>query len=126
MAYPAIGIVEELLVEWFSAIASWNPSGGMLRDGCTSCADTPAASALAIGDWPHDLVHLIVANSGTMAEVMREQAPSAHEAEQLVLDLLRANARDAHDIFDSCVAQPLSAYLRAEVEGLIENLRLPA
>ena len=126
MAYPAIGIVEDLLADWFSAIASWVPSGAMSHHGCTSCTDSRVASALGIESWPHDLVHVIVAHSRTITEVAREHTATVREAEQLVLRALKARAGDAHDIFDSCVAKPLGAYLRVEVDRLIESLRLPA
>ncbi len=126
MAYPAIGIVEELLADWFSAIASWLPSGDPAHHGCTSCADSTVASTLGIENWPHDLVHVIVTHAATMTEVAREHTATARDAEELVLAALAASAGDAHDIFDSCVAKPLGAYLRVEVERLIESLRLPA
>jgi hypothetical protein len=115
VAYPAVGIVEELLVEWFSAIATWSPASATSHDGCTSCSDSPIALALGITEWPHDLVHLIVTRAGTMTEVLDEQ---------LMLRILEANARDAHDIYESCVAQQLQSYLRTEVEWLIANAQV--
>lgn len=115
MAYPAVGIVEELLVEWYSAIASWIPGSPLAHAGCASCTDSAVASALGITDWPHDLVHHIVT---------RTRSVTTELDEQLILDVLAANARDAHDIYESCVAQQLQAYLRTEVEWLIANAQV--
>ena len=115
MAYPAVGIVEELLVEWYSAIASWVPGSALVHAGCTSCTDSAVALSLGVSEWPHDLVHLIVTRASTMTEVLDEQ---------LILQALEASARDAHDIYESCVAQQLQSYLHTEVEWLIANAQV--
>lgn len=126
MAYPTIGIVEELLVDWFSAIARWQPCGESVHHGCTSCADSMVTSTLGIADWPHDLVHPIATKAITMTEIVREHTATTHDAQQLVLQILAANASSARDIFDTCVAQRLNLYLRTEIEQLIDSVRLPA
>lgn len=141
-------LLDSTLDGWYSYLASWEAPGDTGRAGCELCADSPFSRLDGLGEWPHDIVHVLVRDLSAAVRLVRlsleeldevstgasvaladltprefaaRRAILARHAESLVLSALQSRREAMLDVLEHCIEPALEAYLRAEVErGLLE------
>ena len=140
-------LLDTTLDSWYSYLASWQAPGADNRADCAECAASPFSGLAGLENWPHDIVHALVA--GLTAAVRHvalsleeldearsiagATAPTSHDraqrwvvlnrhAEAVVLVWVRAREAVMRDVLEQCVEPALDEYLRVECERGLAQL----
>lgn len=138
-------LLDSTLDGWYSYLASWQAPAEGDHAACRLCADSPFSRLDGLGDWPHDIVHTLVASltvavkhvhrsldeldesrsstsdQDSAAQVAARSAVLARHAEFLVLSSVSLRIDEMRDVLEHCLEPALQDYLRAECDrGLLQ------
>lgn len=141
-------LLDSTLDGWYSYLASWEAPGDTGGAGCGRCADSPFGRLEGLGEWPHDIVHVLVRDLTAAVRLVRlsleeldelnstspqmpvdmtpaegdlRRAILARHAESLVLTALESRRAAMLDVLQHCIEPSLNDYLEAECErGLLD------
>ncbi len=120
-------LLHTTLSRWYESLADWAPPGRLSAATCTSCHRSPLAQHLEVEEWPHDLVHQLVALLGDLHGQVSSSVPDG-AARDRALGHLRARIRehscDVLDVLVECVEPRVQAWVRRELERGLAQERL--
>lgn len=126
MNRPAIDdLLGAILSGWYQSVAEWTPPGLTSGRTCQSCRQSVLASAIDIGDWPHELVHqladLLESAALQAFDSLAKPSTSFQSVRDHIGERVRFHTPDLLDVLTECAVPRIEAWSRQEVErGLAE------
>ncbi len=133
--------VETLVTDWYSTAARWTPPGNASPVGCSHCESSPFLRLPGLVDWPHDVIHPLVASLGeAVLEVQRSleeldadiagtATPDAARREAyrrhavtLVYSTVMLSSADILDVLENCVGPAIEEYVAREISSAMHDL----
>ena len=133
MRAPAIDDhVTSKLYAWYTIVAEWEPPGDGFTGICLECTRSALACRIDVAAWPHDVIHVLVETLNTViADVQASYDEEGRTGDALlaraaVSEALALHAADIEDVLEQCLSDRLQAYLTAQVDLGVWDLRRPA
>ena len=108
MTTPIARHIDDIVVEWYSNVARWQPPGQMSNSTCALCVSSPFSIELELANWPHDVTHALVVRLTDAVEGTREL--------ETILWALDRHRADIRDVLEQCVTDRLTRYLRGQAQ----------